>query len=170
MPSLIDRAIIPGLQGGPHNHQTAAIAVAMKEALKPEFKKYGQQVALNAKTLANELMNLGFNLVTGGTDTHLMVADMNSKDLSGQEAERALGLAGITVNKNTIPFDPRTPYDPSGIRLGTPALTTRGMKEKDMKQIAVWINKAVEHSTDDNYLATLHKDITEFTKDFPLPS
>lgn len=170
MPSLIDRAIIPGLQGGPHNHQTAAIAVALKQALHPDFKLYGQQVAKNANVLAQELIARGFNLVTGGTDTHLMVVDLNNKNISGREGENALSLAGITVNKNTVPFDSRSPFDPSGIRFGTPALTTRGMKEKEMQQIAVWIEEAVKHSKDEKYLANMHKNITEFTKDFPLPN
>ncbi len=170
IPSLIDRAIIPGLQGGPHNHQTAGIAVALKQALQPEFKEYGHQVAKNAKVLADELMKRGFELVTGGTDTHLMVIDMNNKGLSGKEAEKALGKAGITVNKNTVPFDPRSPFDPSGIRLGTPALTTRGMKEKEMVQVAAWIDEAVQHADDDAHLKNMHKEITKFTKDFPLPS
>jgi glycine hydroxymethyltransferase len=170
MPSLIDRAVIPGLQGGPHNHQTAAIAVALREALMPEFKVYGNQVAKNAKVLSNELIGRGFNLVTGGTDNHLMVVDLNSKNMSGREGEKALGLAGITVNKNTVPFDPRSPFDPSGIRLGTPALTTRGMKEIEMKQIAEWIEDALKHSKDEKYLKDLHIKITEFTKKFPLPN
>jgi glycine hydroxymethyltransferase len=170
MPSLIDRAIIPGLQGGPHNHQTAAIAVALKQALHPDFKKYGQQVAKNANVLADELMSRGFELVTGGTDTHLMVVDMTNKRVSGRESEKALGLAGITVNKNTVPFDPRSPFDPSGIRLGTPALTTRGMKEKEMKQVAAWIEEAISHNSDEKYLKNLHTEITKFTKDFPLPN
>jgi len=170
IPSLIDRAVIPGLQGGPHNHQTAAIAVALGEALTPEFKIYGNQVAKNAQTLSKELISLGFNLVTGGTDNHLMVVDMNNKDLSGKETEKALTLAGITVNKNTVPFDPRSPYDPSGIRLGTPALTTRGMKEKEMQQIAVWIDEVIKNSTDEKYLKNLHQIITKFTGDFPLPN
>lgn len=170
IPSLIDRAIIPGLQGGPHNHQTAAIAVALKQALQPEFKEYGKQVAKNAKTLAKELMDRGFELVTGGTDTHLMVIDMNNKGLSGKEAEKALGLAGITVNKNTIPFDPRSPFDPSGIRLGTPALTTRGMCEPEMKKVAEWIDRAIQHHKDEAYLKKMHLEITKFTKGYPLPS
>ncbi len=170
IPSLIDRAIIPGLQGGPHNHQTAAIAVALGEALTPEFKLYGNQIAKNAKTLSKELISLGFNLVTGGTDNHLMVVDLNNKDISGKQAEKALSTAGITVNKNTVPFDPRSPFDPSGIRLGTPALTTRGMKENEMKQIAVWIDEAVKNSTNEKYLKNLHETITKFTKDFPLPN
>lgn len=170
MPSLIDRAVIPGLQGGPHNHQTAAIAVALKEALTPEFKDYGNQIAKNAKVLSEELISHGFNLVTGGTDNHLMVVDLNNKNISGREGEKALGVAGITVNKNTVPFDPRSPFDPSGIRLGTPALTTRGMKEKEMKIIAGWIKDAIENSKDEAYLKGIHKQITEFTKDFPLPN
>lgn len=170
IPSLIDRAIIPGLQGGPHNHQTAAIAVALGEALTPEFKAYGQQIVKNAKKLAAELTTRGFNLVTGGTDNHLMVVDLNNKNLSGKEGEKALGLAGITVNKNTVPFDPRSPFDPSGIRLGTPALTTRGFKEDHMVQVAEWIDQAITHHKDDAKLAQIHAEITAFAKDFPLPA
>lgn len=170
LPSLIDRAIIPGLQGGPHNHQTAGIAVALGEALTPEFKSYGQQVVKNAKKLAEELASRGFSLVTGGTDNHLMVVDLTSKGISGKEGEHALGLAGITVNKNSVPFDTRKPYDPSGIRLGTPALTTRGLKEDHMVQVADWINQAVENYRDEAKLAKLHAEITEFAKDFPLPA
>lgn len=170
IPSLIDRAVIPGLQGGPHNHQTAAIAVALGEALQPEFKQYGIQIVKNAKKLAGELTARGFNLVTGGTDNHLMVVDLNNKNISGKEGETALSKAGITVNKNTVPFDPRSPYDPSGIRLGTPALTTRGMKEEHMVLVADWINSAVKNHKDDKKLTTLHKEITKFAADFPLPS
>jgi glycine hydroxymethyltransferase len=169
IPSLIDRAIIPGLQGGPHNHQTAAIAVALKQALQPEFKEYGHQVLRNAKKLAAELMDKGFELVTGGTDTHLMVINMSNKGLSGKQAEKALGLAGITVNKNTVPFDPRSPFDPSGIRLGTPALTTRGMEEKEMVKIASWIDDAINNHENEKHLKNIHLEITKFTKDFPLP-
>ncbi len=170
IPSLIDRAVIPGLQGGPHNHQTAAIAVALDEALTPDFKEYGKQVVKNAKKLAQELTDRGFNLVTGGTDNHLMVVDLNNKGLSGKEGERALGLAGITVNKNTVPFDPRKPYDPSGIRLGTPALTTRGMREDHMARVADWIDQAVKSYKDEAKLTKLHAEITSFAADFPLPS
>lgn len=169
IPTLIDRAVIPGLQGGPHNHQTAAIAVALGEALTPEFKAYGNQIAKNAQVLSKELIARGFNLVTGGTDNHLMVVDLNNKDLSGKEGERALSMAGITVNKNTVPFDPRSPFDPSGIRLGTPALTTRGMKEAEMKQVAGWIDDAIQHASDEAYLKALHAQITEFALGFPLP-
>jgi len=170
LPTLIDRAIIPGLQGGPHNHQTAAIAVALGEASTPAFKAYGRQIVKNAQTLAKELMKMDFNLITGGTDNHLLLIDIANKKLTGKQAEVALGKAGITVNKNTVPFDTRPPFDPSGIRLGTPALTTRGMKEKEMKQIAQWINQAITHSTDNKKLNKLRIDVKAFTKQFPLPS
>lgn len=170
LPTLIDRAVIPGLQGGPHNHQTAAIAVALAEASTPEFRDYGKQIVQNAKTLADELMKRGFELVTGGTDNHLMVVDLNNKGVSGKEGEKALGKAGITVNKNTVPFEPRSPFDPSGIRLGTPALTTRGMKEKEMVQVAEWIDKAIQNHNDERLLNTLSNEIKEFAKSFPLPS
>lgn len=169
LPTLIDRAIIPGLQGGPHNHQTAAIAVALHEAAQPEFKAYGQQVVKNAKKLAERLMGKGYELVTGGTDNHLLLVDLTNKNVIGADAEAALGKAGITVNKNTVPFDPRPPFSPSGIRLGTPALTTRGMKEAEMEQVADWIDAAITARGDDAKLAQIHQDITAFTKSFPLP-
>lgn len=169
IPSLIDRAIIPGLQGGPHNHQTAAIAVALKEAMQPEFKTYAKQVMTNATVLAEELMTKGFNLVTGGTDSHLLLIDVTNKNLSGKEAEKALGLAGITVNKNTVPYDPHSPFDPSGIRIGTPALTTRGMKQTEMKQIASWIDQAITNHKNEKILNKLRIEIKEFVKQFPLP-
>lgn len=170
IPSLIDRAVIPGLQGGPHNHQTAAIAVALDEAMSSQFKDYGKQVVANAKKLADELTKRGFELVTGGTDNHLMVVDLSSKGLSGRQAEQALGLAGVTVNKNTVPFDQRKPYDPSGIRLGTPALTTRGLKESHMEQVADWIDQAISSRSDEKKLQSIRASIKDFTKDFPLPA
>jgi len=169
LPSLIDRAVIPGLQGGPHNHQTAAIAVALAEASTPEFREYGKQIKKNANKLAEELMKRGFNLVTGGTDNHLMVVDLNNKKVSGIEGEKSLGKAGITVNKNTVPFDPRSPFDPSGIRLGTPALTTRGMKEAEMERVADWIDEAISAAGDDAKLEKIHQEVKEFCKDYPLP-
>ena len=168
MPTLVDRAIIPGIQGGPHNHQTAAIAVALDEASRPDFVEYGHQIVKNAKTLAEELMSRGFELVTGGTDNHLMVADMTSKNLSGKEAQLALEAAGITVNKNTVPFDPRKPFDPSGIRLGTPALTSRGMKEEEMKLIAGWIDRAVTSKDKPDILTSIKGEIKELTDKYPL--
>lgn len=170
IPSLIDRAVIPGLQGGPHNHQTAAIAVALKEAMQPEFKVYAKQVIDNAQTLASELMAKGFELVTGGTDSHLLLVDLTSKNISGKDAEKALGKAGITVNKNTVPFDPRSPFDPSGIRLGTPALTSRGMKQAEMKQVASWIDQAITAANDDAKLEKLEAEIKDFARAFPLPA
>jgi glycine hydroxymethyltransferase len=170
LPTLIDRAIIPGLQGGPHNHQTAAIAVALNEASQPEFKEYGFQIVKNAKRLAGGLIDKGYDLITGGTDNHLILIDLSGKKTTGKEAEVALGKAGITVNKNTVPFDSRPPFDPSGIRLGTPALTTRGMKEKEMDLVADWIDQAIKSSSDDTKLAKLHREVTEFTKSYPLPS
>ncbi len=169
LPTLIDRAIIPGLQGGPHNHQTAAIAVALREAATPEFKDYGKQIVKNAKRLAAKLNDKGYDLVTGGTDNHLLLIDLTNKKVSGAEAERALGKAGITVNKNTVPFEPRSPFDPSGIRLGTPALTTRGMKESEMDQIAEWIDRAIAGHKDESKLAAVHKEVRELTSKFPLP-
>lgn len=169
IPTLIDRAIIPGIQGGPHNHQTAAIAVALKEALQPEFKDYAAQVVKNAKALASELLSMNYELMTGGTETHLMLIDMTNKGLTGKLAEAALGKAGITVNKNTIPHDPRKPFDPSGIRLGTPALTTRGMKEAEMKLVAGFIDRAIRNAGDDTELAKIRLEVKEMCLSFPLP-
>lgn len=169
LPTLIDRAIIPGLQGGPHNHQTAAIAVALHEAAQPAFKEYGQQIVKNAKRLASNLTDMGYDLVTGGTDNHLLLVDLTSKKIVGKDAEAALGLAGITVNKNTVPFDPRPPFDPSGIRLGTPALTTRGFKEAEMDKVAVWIDTALLANGDAARLAAIKKEVVAFAEDFPLP-
>jgi glycine hydroxymethyltransferase len=170
LPTLIDRAIIPGLQGGPHNHQTAAIAVALHEAAQPEFKVYGQQIVKNAKQLADKLNAKGYQLVTGGTDNHLLLIDLTKQEVTGAEAEQALGKAGITINKNTVPYDPRPPFDPSGIRLGTPALTTRGMKEAEMEQVADWIDEAITSRGDDGKLANMRATIKDFAANFPLPS
>lgn len=170
IPTLIDRAVIPGLQGGPHNHQTAAIAVALKEAMQPEFKMYAQQVVKNAKALAASLLSRNFTLVTGGTETHLLLIDMTNKNVTGGQAEKALGKAGITVNKNTIPHDPRKPFDPSGVRLGTPAITTRGMKESEMELIAGYIDKAISNINNDKILQEIHSEVQELCKHFPLPN
>ncbi len=169
IPTLIDRAIIPGLQGGPHNHQTAAIAVALREAAAPEFKDYAAQIVKNAQKLAACLTDKGYELVTGGTDNHLLLVDLTNKQVTGKEAEAALGLSGITVNKNTVPFDPRSPFDPSGLRLGTPALTTRGMKEGEMEIIADWIDQAIQKRNDNAALTSIHDQVKELSKDFPLP-
>ena len=170
LPTLIDRAIIPGLQGGPHNHQTAAIAVALREAAQPAFKVYGQQIVKNAQRLADKLLSKDYRLVTGGTDNHLLLIDLTNKGLKGALAETVLGKAGITVNKNTVPYDPRPPFDPSGIRLGTPALTTRGLKEAEMDQVAEWIDSALTNVDNEDKLAAIKQEIVAFTKAYPLPS
>lgn len=165
----IDRAVFPALQGGPHNHTTAAIAVALKEASQPEFKRYAQQVVKNAKVLAKELLNYGFNLITGGTDNHLILVDMTNKKVTGKQTAVALAKAGIYCNCNTIPYDPRSPFDPSGIRIGTPAVTSRGMKEKEMKQIAFWMNKVVENINKEKTLSQIRKEVKDFCLKFPMP-
>jgi glycine hydroxymethyltransferase len=141
--SAIDKAVFPGLQGGPHDNQTAAITVCLYEAMKPSFKKYGRQIVKNTKALARELTKLGFQLVSGGTDNHLMLIDLTNRGISGREAQDRLEQVGIIVNRNTIPYDTRSPFDPSGIRIGTPSITTRGMKEKEMKVIAGLIYEAL---------------------------
>lgn len=168
IPTMIDRAVFPGLQGGPHNHQTAAIAVALKEAAEPSFKEYGHQIVKNAQALATRLLEHGFTMITGGTDNHLLLIDLQNKNITGGQASEALDAAGITVNKNSVPNDPRKPYDPSGIRLGTPALTTRGMKEKEMQQIGDWINKTIEKYNDAGALTKIKGEVKEMTKMFPI--
>ena len=169
IPTLIDRAVFPGLQGGPHNHQTAAIAVALKEASTASFNTYASQIVTNAQTLAGALTSKGYQLVTGGTDNHLLLIDLTNKNIPGAVAETALSKAGITVNKNTVPFDQRSPFDPSGIRLGTPALTTRGMKEAQMVQVADWIDQALESYSNESALEAIHAQVKEFCQSFTLP-
>lgn len=164
----IDRAVFPGLQGGPHEHIIAAKAVAFKEAMKPEFKDYARQIVKNAKALADSLMSEGFILISGGTDNHLILADLRNKNVSGKEAETALDKAGITVNKNMIPYDPRSPFDPSGIRLGTPTVTTRGMKESEMKVIAELISKAIANFKDETKLEHVREEVRELCRNFPV--
>lgn len=164
----IDSAVFPGLQGGPHNHQTAGIAVALGEALKPEFKEYGKQIVANAKALAHELIDRGFTLITGGTDNHLLLIDLRNKNISGADAETLLDTVGITVNKNTIPFDPNPPMKPSGIRIGTPALTTRGFVEKDMEVVGELIADAIEHRGDKSMQDKIRKAIANLTHAHPL--
>lgn len=166
--SVIDRNIFPGIQGGPLMHVIAAKAVAFKEALTPGFKKYQAQIIKNARALAEGLIRRGFKIVSGGTDTHLMLVDLRNKRLTGDIAEEVLDKAGITVNKNSIPHDPEKPFVTSGIRLGTPALTTRGMKEEDMEKTAALILDALEHRYDEDYLASLKKEVRKLTRKFPL--
>ncbi len=171
LPTLIDRSVFPGLQGGPHMNTIYAKAVAFGEALQPEFQMYARQILKNAKRLAQQLMAKGFKLVTNGTDNHLLLVDtISSFTVSGGEAERLYDKLGLTLNKNVIPNDARKPYDPSGIRLGTPAITSRGMKERDMDEIAGWMYKGIIHRADENYLKTLREEIICYCKKFPLPS
>ncbi|MFH0836337.1 MAG: serine hydroxymethyltransferase [Candidatus Micrarchaeota archaeon] len=164
----IDKAVFPGLQGGPHENTIAAIAVALKEADSAEFKAYARQIVANAKALAEALMGEGFDLVTGGTDNHLMLVDLTKKGISGKQAERALDEAGITVNANTIPFDERKPWDPSGIRLGTPTLTTRGMREGEMKDVASFISRVIAAPVDASVKAKVKSEVVELCSRFPV--
>jgi len=164
----IDRSVFPGQQGGPLMHIIAAKAVAFKEALAPEFATYAQQVVSNAEVLAEAIAAEGYRIVSGGTDTHVMLIDVFQKGMFGSEAEHALGEAGITVNKNAIPYDTNPPMKPSGIRIGTPALTTRGMKEPEMRVIAGWIAEALEHRTDAAKLRQLRGQVLEMAEKFPL--
>ncbi|HBO16986.1 MAG: Serine hydroxymethyltransferase [Candidatus Moranbacteria bacterium GW2011_GWE2_35_2-] len=165
----IDKATFPGFQGGPHMNNIAAKAVAFGEALKPSFKKYATQVIKNAKVLEKELKKYGFKLMFGGTDNHMVLVDVfGSKGVSGKEAEVALDKIGITLNKNMIPDDPRSPMDPSGVRIGVPAVTSRGMKEKEIEKIAKWINDAVENHKDEKRLKEIHKEVIALCKKFPL--
>ena len=164
----IDRSVFPGQQGGPLVHVIAGKAVAFHEALQPEFKAYAAQTVANAKALAEAMQAEGYRVVSGGTDTHLILVDVFSKGMFGSEAEKALGDAGITVNKNAIPYDTNPPMKPSGIRIGTPALTTRGMKEGEMKTIAGWIAEALEHRSDAARLAAIRGKVAEMAEMFPL--
>jgi glycine hydroxymethyltransferase len=166
---VIDKAAFPGFQGGPHMNNIAAKAVAFGEALQPSFRKYTQQILKNAKVLEGELKKYGFKIVFGKTENHMLLVDVfGSKGLTGKKLEGALDSIGLTVNKNIIPDDPRSPFDPSGIRLGVPAVTTRGMKERDMKKIAGWINQVAENITNEKMLRSLRKEVRTFCRQFPL--
>jgi glycine hydroxymethyltransferase len=166
----INQAVFPGIQGGPLMHVIAAKAVAFGEALQPSFRAYAAQVVANARTLAVELQRRGFRLVSGGTDNHLLLVDVASRGLSGQVAEEALDRAGITVNKNKIPFDTRPALDPSGIRIGTPALTTRGMLETEMRTIASWIGEVLTHAADAGVQQRVRGQVRELCQQFPAPA
>jgi glycine hydroxymethyltransferase len=171
LPTLIDREIFPGFQGGPHMHVIAAKAVAFREALKPEFKTYSQQILKNAKRLSEELMKHGFKLVTNGTDNHLIQVDMmTSFGIDGRVAQDLYDSIGLTANCNAIPNDPLPPFRPSGLRIGTPAITTRGLKENDMATIAEWMAKLAKAPNDAKLIDSLRKEVTAFAKQFPLPS
>jgi glycine hydroxymethyltransferase len=166
--AAVDKNVFPGHQGGPLVHIIAAKAVAFKEALDPSFKDYSRQIVANAKVLAQTLKDAGYRIISGGTDTHLMLVDVFAKGMLGSEAEAALGKAGITVNKNAIPFDTNPPLKPSGIRIGTPAMTTRGMKEPEMEQIGRWIAEALEQRSDDKALDRIRHQVFELAEQFPL--
>ena len=166
--TAIDKNVFPGLQGGPLVHIIAAKAVCFLEALQPDFKEYARQVVANAKVLAGTLADAGYRIISGGTDTHLMLVDVFAKGILGSEAERALGEAGITVNKNAIPFDANPPMKPSGIRIGTPALTTRGMREQEMRQVGLWVADALAQHGDAAALAKIKRQVMELAEEFPL--
>src|SRR4029077_5980454 len=166
----VNQAVFPGMQGGPLMHVIAAKAVAFGEALRPEFRTYASQIIANARALAQELERLGFRLVSGGTDNHLLLVDVVSRGLTGKLAEQALDAAGITVNKNMIPFDTRAPLDPSGIRIGTPALTTRGMREAEMRTIAGWIGEVLADPDDATIQSRVCGQVLALGKQFPAPA
>jgi glycine hydroxymethyltransferase len=164
--SQIFKMVFPGLQGGPHEHTIAAIGVALKEAMSPKFKNYARQIVKNAKTLAEELKKYKFNLISGGSENHLILIDLRNKNISGREAQDFLEQAGIITNRNSIPYDPNPPFNPSGLRLGTPALTSRGMKEKEMKKIAFWINEVIKNP---QIISKVRKEVRKLCQNFPLP-
>jgi glycine hydroxymethyltransferase len=167
----LDRAVFPGLQGGPHNHTTAAIAVALKEAAQPDFGEYAAQIVRNAKALAAALTERGYTLVSGGTDNHLILADLTPQGIGGKPAAKALDRAGIELNYNTVPFDKRKPFDPSGIRLGTPAITTRGLREEHMDPIAAWMDEAITAAAkeDEQAIERIAAEVREMLSAFPIP-
>lgn len=167
--AAIDKAVFPGLQGGPHNQATAGIAVAAREAATPAFKDYARQVVANASVLAGELTARGFRLITGGTDNHLILFDVTDKGTTGKVAAQAMARAGLVGNYNSIPFDPRKPFDPSGVRIGTPAITSRGMGPDEMKRLAAWIAQAVAAPADEAALAKIAGEVAELCKGFPAP-
>jgi glycine hydroxymethyltransferase len=165
----IDRAVFPGLQGGPHNHVTAGIAVAASEALRPEFKTYARSVVENAQALGAALAQKGFGVITGGTDNHLLLVDVTSKGVTGKQLAQALDRAGIVLNYNSVPFDPRKPFDPSGVRIGTPAVTTRGMGKDVMLRIAEWIDRVTQAPADEASLARIAGEVKELCAKYPAP-
>jgi len=165
----IDKAVFPGLQGGPHNHTTAGIAVAAREASLPSFREYANQIVVNAKALAEDLVGRGFRLITGGTDNHLILIDLTNKNVTGKVAAKALDRAGIVANYNAVPNDPRKPFDPSGLRMGTPAVTSRGMKAPEMKRLASWIDAVVSAPGDEALIARIAGEVKETCRGFPAP-
>ncbi len=167
--SSIDKAVFPGLQGGPHNHTTAAMAVAAQEAATDEFRAYAARVVDNARVLAEGLLSAGLELVSGGTDNHLILIDLSDRGISGKGVARAMDRAGIVANYNSVPFDRRRPFDPSGVRIGTPAITTRGMGAEEMKSLARFIARVVERPEDEAGLDRIAEDVRSLCQDFPVP-
>lgn len=167
--AAIDKAVFPGIQGGPHNNTTAAMAVAFKEALDPKFQEYAEQVVTNASTLADTLLKWEFDLITGGTENHLLLVDLTSKGVTGKQAAKALDRAGLVVNYNAVPFDKRKPFDPSGIRIGTSAVTSRGFAEKEMMQVGEWMNAVISEPENERLIEEIAVDVASFCRDFPPP-
>jgi glycine hydroxymethyltransferase len=167
--SAIDKAVFPGLQGGPHNHTTAAIAVAAKEAAEDGFRAYAKQIVENAQALGRALESRGFRLITGGTDNHLLLIDMTPKGIGGKPYAQALDRAGIVANYNSIPFDPRKPFDPSGLRIGTPAVTSRGMGVAEMERLAAWMDDVAQNVNDEARIARIAAEVAELCRGFPAP-
>jgi len=169
--SAIDKAVFPGLQGGPHNHTTAGIAVALHEAAQPSFRSYAHQIVANATALADALQARGYTLVSGGTDNHLILMDLTAQGIGGKPAAKALDRAGIETNYNTVPFDPRKPFDPSGVRIGTPAITTRGLTEQHMGQIAAWMDEAILAAAkdDEEVIERIAAEVADLLAGFPMP-
>jgi glycine hydroxymethyltransferase len=165
----IDKAVFPGLQGGPHENTIAGVGVALKEAATEDFREYGRQVVTNAKAMAAELRERGFDLITGGTDNHLILIDLTGKKVIGKKAAKALDRANIVGNYNTIPFDPRKPFSPSGLRIGTPSVTTRGMKEDDMRQIARWMDDVIANVKDEDAIDRIAAEVRDFCRQYPAP-
>ena len=163
----IDRAVFPGLQGGPHNQTTAGLAVALGEAQTPEFKTYARKVVTNAQTLATRLMEHGYDLVTQGTENHLILIDLTNKNITGRDAADVLEKANIVCNANSVPFDKRGPFNPSGIRIGTPALTTRGMGDSEMVQLADWMDEAICSASDEDKLAKIAQEVKALCRNYP---
>ncbi len=167
--AAIDKAVFPGLQGGPHQAAIAGVAVAAKEAATDDFKRYAHQVVANAKALAKALTDRGYSLVSGGTDNHLLLIDLTSKGITGKKAAKALDHAGVELNYNTVPYDPRKPFDPSGVRLGTPAITSRGLREEHMEAVAHWFDEAVRQAENNTALDAIANEVRRFLTDFPAP-
>lgn len=167
--AAIDKAVFPGIQGGPHNHTTAAMAIAFKEAQSDEFKEYARQIVTNASVLSDTLKKWNFDLVTGGTENHLLLVDLTGKGVTGKTAAKALDRAGLVVNYNSVPFDARKPFDPSGIRIGTSAVTSRGFKEPEMVQVGEWLNAVVSEPENERLIEEIARDVAAFCKEFPAP-